>query len=159
MLSLKICLVILETKEVFQTIPLPLAASPPKCQRVTGNGHDASRLVQSSTSEGNSKPISSLSNLLTTESELFKAGEVGCSKNILASTLLHDLFAGGHLLGGTALTSTLLNYIPRENQHFYKAVMILIEMVSMDKQKVLLHIKKKEIPCVDVTVGKHFAQH
>jgi hypothetical protein len=46
-------------------------ASPPKCQRVTGNGDDASRLVQSSTSEGNSKPISSLSNLLTTESELF----------------------------------------------------------------------------------------
>jgi hypothetical protein len=40
--------------------------SPPKCQRVTGNGDDASRFVQSSTSEGNSKPISSLSNMLTT---------------------------------------------------------------------------------------------
>jgi hypothetical protein len=126
-------------------------ASPPKRQRVTGNGDDASRLVQSSTSEGNSKPISSLSNLLTTESELFKAGEVGSSKNILASTLLRDLFAGGHLSGGTALTSTMLNYIPRENQHFYKAVMMLIEMVLTDKQKALLRTKKKEIPCVDVT--------
>jgi hypothetical protein len=40
---------------------------------------------------------------LTTESELFKAGEVGSSKNILTSTLLRDLFAGGHLSGGTAL--------------------------------------------------------
>jgi hypothetical protein len=90
-------------------------ASPPKCQRVTGNGGDASRLMQSSTSEGNSTPISSLSNLLTTESELFKAGEFGSSKNILTSTLLIDLFAGRHLSGGTALTSTMLNYIPRES--------------------------------------------
>jgi hypothetical protein len=138
-------------------------ASPPKRQRVTGNaGDDASRLVQSSTSEGNSKPISSLANLLTTESELFKEGGVGSSKNILASTLLQDLFAGGHLSGGTALTSTMLNYIPRENQHFYKAVMMLIDMVLTDKQKALLRTKKKEIPHIDVrcdSVGKHFAQH
>jgi hypothetical protein len=45
----------------------------------------------------------------------------------------------------------MLNYIPRENQHFYKAVMMLIEMVLTDKQKVLLRTKKKEIPRVDVT--------
>jgi 4-diphosphocytidyl-2C-methyl-D-erythritol kinase len=58
------------------------------------------------------------------------------------------LFAGGHLSGGTALTRTMLNYIPRENQHFYKAVMML---VLTDKQKALLRTKKKEIPRVDVT--------
>jgi hypothetical protein len=126
-------------------------ASPPKRQPVKGNGNNASRLVQSSTSKGNSKPISYLTNLLTTESELFKAGEVGSSKNILTSTLLRNPFAGGHLSGGMALTSTMLNYIPSKNEHFYKAVMMLIEMVLKDKQKALLHTKKKEIPCVDVT--------
>jgi hypothetical protein len=45
----------------------------------------------------------------------------------------------------------MLNYIPRENQHFYKAVMMLIEMVLTDKQKALLRTKKKAIPRVDVT--------
>jgi hypothetical protein len=45
----------------------------------------------------------------------------------------------------------MLNYIPRENQHFYKAMMMLIGMVLTDKQKALLHTKKKEIPRVDVT--------
>jgi hypothetical protein len=52
----------------------------------------------------------------------------------------------------------MLNYIPRENQHFYKAVMML---VLTDKQKALLRTKKKEIPCIDVTQleNTHFAQH
>jgi hypothetical protein len=59
--------------------------------------------------------------LLTAESELFKAGEVGSSKNILASSVLSCktcLQVATNLFGGMALASTMLNYIPRENQHF-----------------------------------------
>jgi hypothetical protein len=39
--------------------------------------------------------------------------------------------------------------------------MMLIEIMLTDKQKVLLHTKKKEIPRVNVTqlLGKHFPQH
>jgi len=100
--------------------------------------------------EGQSdEAVPSVLKQLTTETELFKAGEVGSSKKILVSTLLRDLFTDGHLSGGAAFTSTMLSYIPRENKHFYKAAMALVEEVLMDEQRALLRTSRKDIPLVD----------
>ena len=85
MLSLENFMVILETKDVFQTILACCHCVSSKMSTCHRKCDNASRLLQSSTSEGNSNPISSLSNLLTTASELFKTGEFGSSKNILMS--------------------------------------------------------------------------